>query len=180
MLNSTGFYPRLRVDTATRCSAAGQAGRMVLTDTSQVSGLSAELSSAIGGGANRPRSTTRPKSCWIWRCRWHWTDCLADIAVLRTELVISSSRPSSCFAPRRATPHDCLHHRLLVTGARTEELRDLTWIGSTSTASRPHRLVAVGPSKRGRGEAKSRRTIELATRRVEALREHRQLSEYRA
>jgi hypothetical protein len=38
---ATGVYPRLILDTA-RCSAAGQAGRVLLTDTIRVSGLGQE------------------------------------------------------------------------------------------------------------------------------------------
>lgn len=43
---STGFYPRLGVDTS-RVSAVGQAGGVLLTETIRVSGLGLELSVAL-------------------------------------------------------------------------------------------------------------------------------------
>ena len=42
----TGFYPRVHVDTS-RCSAVGQAGGVLLTETVQVSGVGSALSSAL-------------------------------------------------------------------------------------------------------------------------------------
>ena len=45
MNQTTGFYPRLQVDTA-RCSAVGQAGGVLLTETIRASGLGRELSAA--------------------------------------------------------------------------------------------------------------------------------------
>ena len=47
MKNSTGLYPRLKVDGTSRCSAAGQAGGVLLTDTIRLSGLGSELSTAL-------------------------------------------------------------------------------------------------------------------------------------
>ena len=47
MKNSTGLYPRLKVDGTYRCSAAGQAGGVLLTDTIRLSGLGSELSIAL-------------------------------------------------------------------------------------------------------------------------------------
>lgn len=47
MRNTTGLYPRLKVDTSTRCTAAGQAGGVLLTDTVRVSGLGAGLSAGL-------------------------------------------------------------------------------------------------------------------------------------
>ena len=46
MKNTTGFYPRLRVDTAAT-PAVGQAGGVVLTQTVAASGLGRELSAAL-------------------------------------------------------------------------------------------------------------------------------------
>ena len=45
MKHTTGFYPRLQVDTA-RCSAAGQAGGVLLTETIRTSGVGLGLSAA--------------------------------------------------------------------------------------------------------------------------------------
>ena len=65
--NTTGLYPRLKVDTATRCSAAGQAGGLLLTDTVRVSELGAELSAALGRW-RKPTAVHDPaRSCLIWR-----------------------------------------------------------------------------------------------------------------
>ena len=50
MKHTTGFYPRLKVDTS-RCSAAGQAGGVLLTETIRTSGLGLELSAALGSVA---------------------------------------------------------------------------------------------------------------------------------
>jgi len=44
--NTTGFYPRLRVDT-TSSGAVGQAGGVLLTETIAACGLGVELSSAL-------------------------------------------------------------------------------------------------------------------------------------
>jgi hypothetical protein len=44
--NTTGLYPRLKVDTTTS-GAVGQAGGVLLTDTIAVSGLGRELSAAL-------------------------------------------------------------------------------------------------------------------------------------
>src|SRR3954470_4100038 len=69
----------------------------------------------------------------------------------------------------------------LLTGARTEELRALTW-NRVHLAGNPP-TIALWRSVRAHGDTKttkSRRTIELPTRCVEALREHRRLLESRA
>ena len=86
MKHITGLYPRLQVDTA-RCSAVGQAGGVLLAETIRTSGLG-----RVGcrrrwrRGASRSRSTTRPRSCSIWRSPLALGgDCLADVALLRAE-----------------------------------------------------------------------------------------------
>jgi integrase len=69
----------------------------------------------------------------------------------------------------------------LLTGARTEELRALTWDRINLDGDPP--TIALWRSVRAHGDTKttkSRRTIELPTRCVEALREHRRLLESRA
>jgi len=83
--HTTGFYPRLRVDTA-RCSAAGQAGGVLLTDTIRVSGLSAGLSAALGRW-RKPTAVHDPAKIVLDLALSLALggDCLADIAVLRAE-----------------------------------------------------------------------------------------------
>ena len=54
MKQATGFYPRLRVDTAGR-GAVGQAGGVLLTQTIAASGLDRELSAALGPVAQAAR-----------------------------------------------------------------------------------------------------------------------------
>ena len=86
MRNTTGFYPRLRVDTTTRCSAAGQAGGVLLTDTVRVSGLGAELSTALERW-RKPTAVHDPAKIVLDLAvsLALGGDCLADIAVLRAE-----------------------------------------------------------------------------------------------
>jgi integrase len=62
----------------------------------------------------------------------------------------------------------------LLTGARTEELRALTWAHVSTTTTPP--FIEVWHSVRAKGETKtrkSRRTLELPLRCLEALRLHR-------
>jgi hypothetical protein len=84
--NLTGLYPRLRVDTTTRCSAAGQAGGVLLTDTIRISGLGAELSAALDRW-RRPTAVHDPAKIILDLAVTLALggDCLADIAVLRAE-----------------------------------------------------------------------------------------------
>ena len=85
MKHITGFYPRLRVDTA-RCSAAGQAGGVLLTETIQTSGLGVALSAALGRW-RRPTAVHDPAKIVLDLAltRALGGDCLADIALLRAE-----------------------------------------------------------------------------------------------
>ena len=46
MKKTTGFYPRVQVDIA-RCSAVGQAGGVLLTETIRTSGIGVDLSAAL-------------------------------------------------------------------------------------------------------------------------------------
>ena len=86
MKHATGFYPRLRVDTTTRCSAVGQAGGVLLTETIRVSGLGAGLSAALEQW-RRPTAVHDPAKVVLDLAvsLALGGDCLADIAVLRAE-----------------------------------------------------------------------------------------------
>ena len=66
MKQTTGFYPRPRVDTSGR-AAVGQAGGVLLTSTVKAAGLDVGLSSALAHGGPLVRCMTRPRSCWTWR-----------------------------------------------------------------------------------------------------------------
>ena len=85
MKETTGFYPRVKVDTATS-GAVGQAGGVLLTETVGATGLGRELSTALAP--------------WRWPAAVHdpakilldlamtlalGGDCLADVALLRAE-----------------------------------------------------------------------------------------------
>jgi integrase len=62
----------------------------------------------------------------------------------------------------------------LLTGARTEELRALTWVPSRPRCGSSHHVaVALGSGDRRHKTRKSRRTLELPALRVEVLRAHR-------
>ena len=71
MKKTTGFYPRVQVDTA-RCSAVGQAGGVLLIETIRTSGLDAGCRRRWRRGASRSRCMTRQDRAAIWRCRWRW------------------------------------------------------------------------------------------------------------
>ena len=85
MKHTTGFYPRLQVDTA-RCSAVGQAGGVLLTETIRASGLGAELSAALGRW-RKPTAVHDPAKIVLDLALTLALggDCLADIALLRAE-----------------------------------------------------------------------------------------------
>ena len=85
MKNTTGFYPRLIVDTA-RCSAVGQAGGVLLTETIRTSGLGLELSAALGRW-RKPTAVHDPAKVVLDLALTLALggDCLADIALLRAE-----------------------------------------------------------------------------------------------
>jgi len=82
---STGFYPRLRVDTSA-VSAVGQAGGVLLTETVRSSGLDAGLSAALARW-RKPTAVHDPAKIVLDLAvsLALGGDCLADIAVLRTE-----------------------------------------------------------------------------------------------
>ncbi len=86
MKKTTRLYPRLRVNTTTRCSAAGQAGGVLLTDTIRVSGLGADLSAALERW-RKPTAVHDPAKIVLDLALTLALggDCLADIAVLRAE-----------------------------------------------------------------------------------------------
>ena len=86
MKNTTCLYPRLRVDTTTGCSAVGQAGGVLLTDTIRLSGLGVELSAALGRW-RKPTAVHDPAKIILDLAvaLALGGDCLADIAVVRAE-----------------------------------------------------------------------------------------------
>jgi len=83
--HTTGFYPRLRVDTG-RVSAVGQAGGVLLTETIRASGLGAELSAALERW-RKPTAVHDPAKVVLDLAvsLALGGDCLADIALLRAE-----------------------------------------------------------------------------------------------
>ena len=85
MKKSTGFYPRLGVDTS-RVSAVGQAGGVLLTETIRVSGLGLELSAAVGRW-RKPTAVHDPAKIVLDLALTLALggDCLADVALLRAE-----------------------------------------------------------------------------------------------
>lgn len=85
MKNSSGFYPRVRVDT-TGSGAVGQAGGVLLTDTITVTGLGRELSTALApwrrpGAVHDPAKVVLDLAVTLAL----GGDCLADVALLRAE-----------------------------------------------------------------------------------------------
>lgn len=103
MKKTTGFYPRLCVDT-TGCSAVGQTGGVLLTETVRVSGLGVELSAALG--------------------RWRKPTAVHDPAKVVLDLALTLALGGDCLAdattaPRRARclwsgrlrPDRFKHHR---------------------------------------------------------------------
>jgi len=83
--NSTGFYPRLRVDT-TSSGAVGQAGGVLLTETVAACGLGVALSSALAPW-RKPLAVHDPAKVVLDLAVTLALggDCLADVAVLRGE-----------------------------------------------------------------------------------------------
>ncbi len=85
MRNTTGFYPRVHVDTA-GSSAVGQAGGVLLTETVRLSGLGEGLSAALAPW-RRPTAVHDPAKVVLdlaLTLAVGW-DCLADVALLRAE-----------------------------------------------------------------------------------------------
>jgi hypothetical protein len=82
---TTGLYPRVRVDTA-KVSAVGQAGGVLLTDTVRAAGLDAELSAALAPW-RKPLAVHDPGKVMLDLALSLALggDCLADVALLRAE-----------------------------------------------------------------------------------------------
>ena len=85
MSNSTGFYPRIQVDT-TNSGAVGQAGGVLLTETIAAAGLGPALSAALSGW-RKPLAVHDPAKVILDLAVTLALggDCLADIALLRSE-----------------------------------------------------------------------------------------------
>ncbi len=85
MSNSTGFYPRLRVDT-TSSGAVGQAGGVLLTETVAAAGLGPAMSVALSPW-RKPLAVHDPAKVLMDLAVTLAVggDCLADVAVLRGE-----------------------------------------------------------------------------------------------
>jgi len=82
---TTGFYPRVRVDTS-RCAAVGQAGGVLLVDTVGSAGLDAALSSALQRW-RKPTAVHDPAKVLldVALTLALGGDCLADVNLLRAE-----------------------------------------------------------------------------------------------
>src|SRR5665647_2194424 len=83
--NTTGLYPRLKVDTTTS-GAVGQAGGVLLTETIAASGLGRELSEALSRW-RKPLAIHDPAKVItdLAVTLALGGDCMADIALLRAE-----------------------------------------------------------------------------------------------
>jgi len=81
--NSTGFYPRIQVDTASS-GAVGQAGGVLLTATIAASGLGPAMSDALSGW-RKPLAVHDPAKVVLDLAVTLALggDCLADMALLR-------------------------------------------------------------------------------------------------
>jgi len=82
---TTGFYPRVNVDTSAS-GAVGQAGGVVLTETIAATGLGRELSAALAPW-RKPLAVHDPAKVLtdLAITLALGGDCLADIALLRAE-----------------------------------------------------------------------------------------------
>ena len=85
MSNTTGFYPRIQVDT-TNSGAVGQAGGVLLTETIAAAGLGPALSAALSGW-RKPLAVHDPAKVVVDLAVTLALggNCLADIALLRSE-----------------------------------------------------------------------------------------------
>ena len=85
MKKSTGFYPRVEVDT-TASGAVGQAGGVLLTETVAATGLGRELSAALAPW-RKPLAVHDPAKVVLDLAVTLALggDCLADVALLRAE-----------------------------------------------------------------------------------------------
>ncbi len=84
-MKTTGWYPRLQVDTS-RVTAAGQAGGVLLTETVRVSGLDTALSAGLARW-RKPLAVHDPAKVLLDLAvsLALGGDCLADVGVLRSE-----------------------------------------------------------------------------------------------
>jgi hypothetical protein len=82
---NTGFYPWVQVDTGPS-AAVGQAGAVLLTDTIRVAGLDVALAQALGPW-RKPTAVHHPAKivCDLAVALAVGGDCLADVAVIRSE-----------------------------------------------------------------------------------------------
>ena len=85
MSNTTGFYPRIQVDT-TNSGAVGQAGGVLLTETIAAAGLGPAMAAALSGW-RKPLAVHDPAKVVVDLAVTLALggDCLADIALLRSE-----------------------------------------------------------------------------------------------
>jgi len=83
--NTTGFYPRIQVDT-TNSGAVGQAGGVLLTETIAAAGLGPAMAAALSGW-RKPLAVHDPAKVVVDLAVTLALggDCLADIALLRSE-----------------------------------------------------------------------------------------------
>jgi hypothetical protein len=83
--NTTGFYPRIQVDT-TNSGAVGQAGGVLLTETIAAAGLGPAMSAALSGW-RKPLAVHDPAKVVLDLAVTLALggDCLADMALLRSE-----------------------------------------------------------------------------------------------
>ncbi len=103
MSNSTGFYPRIQVDT-TNSGAVGQAGGVLLTETIAAAGLGPAMSAALSGW-RKPLAVHDPAKVVLDLAVTMALggDCLADIALLRSEPGLYGSVASDATVSRTIT-----------------------------------------------------------------------------
>src|SRR5450631_1831720 len=101
--NSTGFYPRIQVDT-TNSGAVGQAGGVLLTETIAAAGLGPAMSAALSGW-RKPLAVHDPAKVVLDLAVTMALggDCLADIALLRSEPGLYGSVASDATVSRTIT-----------------------------------------------------------------------------
>jgi Transposase DDE domain group 1 len=101
---TTGFYPRPRVDTASS-GAVGQAGGVVLTETIAATGLGRELSTVLAPW-RKPLAVHDPAKVLtdLALALALGGDCLADVAVLRAEPGVFGPWRQTRWCPARSTP----------------------------------------------------------------------------
>ena len=103
MKQTTGFYPRLMVDTSGR-TAVGQAGGVLLTSTVKAAGLDAGLSAALAPW--RPANATHDPAKVVLDLALTLAlggDACSDLAVVRAEPAVFGSVASDPTASRTIT-----------------------------------------------------------------------------